>query len=584
MSTIAINVYAQDIRSTMNENGRYGYIDKKGNNVTEFIYDRTESFEDGVGRVRLDDKYGAVNETGKEIIPMKYAFLGEFRNGVAIFNEGGVREWGDKVIGGKWGLINKKNTIVVAASYNLLERIEDDLIIAQKEENWGVINASAKTVIPFDYSLIEAYSTDYLRVNMGGELSEMGSMYGGEWGVLDKTGKVIIEIIYEELGTINDGLIAAYNGEGWGFIDENGNEIVPFKYTSVDPFENGYAIVNYDWMNGIINNQGKEVVPTKYDNIQNISHGIASVLVNDKWGYIDMTGKVLITPKYKEASSFNFIKDEKSNKTSLVAVVKTTNLYGIIDSKGIELIKQKYDYISIQDSSDGKFEVELKEKRGLIDVLSGKEVIPPKYDYLRTSVHGLITVSIGGNDGLIDGTTGKEILTPGKYDGFSMGENPSTITVKSKDKWGVIDLTGKQLVPIKYDGPIYFSNGLARVETDKKYGFVDTTGKEVIPTQYYFALSFNYELTLVLNSEKRAGIIDKTGKEILPLIYDKAQALSDKIVVVLLNGKAGFFNSTGEEITPLIYDEDIDIKGNKAHITKDGKAFVIDIQTGEING
>lgn len=48
-------------------------------------------------------------------------------------------------------------------------------------------------------------------------------------------------------------------------------------------------------------------------------------------------------------------------------------------------------------------------------------------------------------------------------------------------KEGVINETGKEIVPIKYDKVFNFENGYARVRLNYKEGFVDKTGKEIIP-------------------------------------------------------------------------------------------------------
>ena len=64
-------------------------------------------------------------------------------------------------------------------------------------------------------------------------------------------------------------------------------------------------------------------------------------------------------------------------------------------------------------------------------------------------------------------------------------------------KYGFIDKTGKEVIPIKYDDANSFSEGLAMVRLDKKYGFIDKTGKEVIHIKYDDAYSFS-EISLAL--------------------------------------------------------------------------------------
>ncbi len=55
------------------KDGKYGYVDKKGNPVTEFIYDdATEQNKYGYAAVKKDGLWGSIDKDGKEIIEPKY--------------------------------------------------------------------------------------------------------------------------------------------------------------------------------------------------------------------------------------------------------------------------------------------------------------------------------------------------------------------------------------------------------------------------------------------------------------------------------------------------------------------------------
>lgn len=60
---------------------RFGYIDKKGEWVVEPIYNDAEPFENGLGKVKKDEKVGCVNSQGELVIPCLYdKYSGEFIN------------------------------------------------------------------------------------------------------------------------------------------------------------------------------------------------------------------------------------------------------------------------------------------------------------------------------------------------------------------------------------------------------------------------------------------------------------------------------------------------------------------------
>jgi len=46
------------------------------------------------------------------------------------------------------------------------------------------------------------------------------------------------------------------------------------------------------------------------------------------------------------------------------------------------------------------------------------------------------------------------------------------------DKWGFVDIDGKEVTPFKYDKVSYMHYGYAKVESDGKYGFIDKNGTE----------------------------------------------------------------------------------------------------------
>ena len=55
------------------KDGKYGYVDKKGNSVTEFIYDdATEQNEYGYVAVKKNGLWGSLDKNGKEVITTKY--------------------------------------------------------------------------------------------------------------------------------------------------------------------------------------------------------------------------------------------------------------------------------------------------------------------------------------------------------------------------------------------------------------------------------------------------------------------------------------------------------------------------------
>ena len=50
------------------------------------------------------------------------------------------------------------------------------------------------------------------------------------WGGIDKRGKEVIPLVYEELSDFNHGYGFALTSEGYGLIDKKNKIILPFEY------------------------------------------------------------------------------------------------------------------------------------------------------------------------------------------------------------------------------------------------------------------------------------------------------------------------------------------------------------------
>ena len=71
-----------DELACVEKNGKFGYIDKNGQEVIPFIYDIGGDFNDGLACVEKDGKYGYIDKTGDEVIPIIYDLGDHFSEGL----------------------------------------------------------------------------------------------------------------------------------------------------------------------------------------------------------------------------------------------------------------------------------------------------------------------------------------------------------------------------------------------------------------------------------------------------------------------------------------------------------------------
>ena len=370
--------------AAVSKDGKYGYIDRMGKEVIPFKYFHARSFFDnGLAVVsEHDDIYtkvitsghvcfghrisGLIDRTGKEIVPCKYFYIGDFIEGLAIV--GGKGEYGYK-----YGLIDETGKEIVPCQYDEVYPFKEGLAMVTKNLKSGYIDRTGKEIVPCQYDFAFSFSEGLARVeNRNGiYISEIGPKYTKYY--IDKTGKAVITHQYIE-DDFSEGLARVYKNGKYGYIDKTGKEVIPCQYTMaydfngdlarvvnkrsiwidktgkkvcdyIDDFNDGLAIVarlNNDgrYIYGYIDKTGKEVIPCQYANADNFSEGLAKVarLSNDGryiYGYIDKTGKEIVPCKFYNAENF-------SNGFAVLG-----NMHYLINKMGKEVIPMSNDIIFV---------------------------------------------------------------------------------------------------------------------------------------------------------------------------------------------------------------------------------------------
>ncbi len=76
----------------------YAYIDKDGNNLTEFEFEEIKDFQGGVGRVKKNGKFGLIDKFGSPITSYEFDYISEFseEDGLALAKKNGFDVYLDK--------------------------------------------------------------------------------------------------------------------------------------------------------------------------------------------------------------------------------------------------------------------------------------------------------------------------------------------------------------------------------------------------------------------------------------------------------------------------------------------------------
>jgi len=165
--------------------------------------------------------------------------------------------------------------------------------------NWGMVDKNFKTIIQPAYDFLGYMSEEGLvEFNLSGS---------DKYGYLNKKGEVAIPANYDYTNRFLDGVAVVRVGDKWGAIDKNGQFAINAMYDRLQSIGEGrLAFMDYNAKKGgMLDTKGNVVVQAMYDGTQGFAdNGLAPVLSNDKWGYLDKNGNVKLQFMYEDAAPF----------------------------------------------------------------------------------------------------------------------------------------------------------------------------------------------------------------------------------------------------------------------------------------
>ncbi|MFN6962732.1 MAG: WG repeat-containing protein [Pyrinomonadaceae bacterium] len=173
------------------------------------------------------------------------------------------------------------------------------------------------------------------------------------------------------------------------------------------------------------------------------------------------------------------------------------------------------------------------------------------------------------------------MLIPFRYDSASEFNDAGYAVVEIAGKWGVIDKTGKTIVPIEYDYAHNVENGMAVVERGGKFGAVDLTGRLAIPFDYEVLGSFDKFGLATANRWGQDGIINKENKVMLPFDFISAASAGDGFMRSFGVDGWKHYDPTGKEILSGYQPENVS-KGGYFAAQKQGGKFGLFSKTGAV--
>jgi hypothetical protein len=279
-----------------------GYLNQEGKVVVQPIYTDAMDFKNGLAGVRLDGKWGFIDQLGNLVVPYQFYYVGDFFNdGYANAVKGeskSEKEYGFLDITGKYIKFQE------GIKFRRGEFINDIAVVqttTEGQERYGFMNRNGESIIKDDFIDITPFN-----------------IYGFSSVFMTDTSK--------------------YRPEKYGLIDKDGNFIYSFKFKYPLNFINGMALfsqeVNGQKKYGYLNSKGDMIVSAIYDKAGNFNNrGFASVSSEGRWGFINKNGEIIKT------FNQNFL----VNDSHYLSSFKEKDLYGFINDKGEIVIKPSFE-------------------------------------------------------------------------------------------------------------------------------------------------------------------------------------------------------------------------------------------------
>lgn len=179
-----------------------------------YLSDRYEDFlglNEEYYAVKIDGKYGFVDDQERLRIANRYDSVGLFHNGMAAIK-----------LQGKWGFINKAEQLSVQPYYNKVSNFNNGLSIVDEGNKIGLIDKNGAQVLPVIYDHIE-------RLKSNGFLIKKGQKYG--W--LNKEGAIIVPAEYDSLQIVTKNRLIAKRRGKYGLLNDGGLYSIPLIYDQI---------------------------------------------------------------------------------------------------------------------------------------------------------------------------------------------------------------------------------------------------------------------------------------------------------------------------------------------------------------
>ncbi len=400
---------------------RIGFIDSTGHIVINAIYENAQEFSEGYCAVRTNGRYGFINLNGQMVIEPIFDYATSFHEGLALV-----------YVKDKPCFINEEGKFVINPHYKIMTRFYGGKsYVVTNTDNVGVIDKTGKLVIDTIYSHIDRFNAGLTIAYIRQPPTDKNDNKDHKPVIIDSLGNRLTEIgDYSEIsGPYEKSFMASMEGKddhSYSVILNAKGKIVrqlpSYEHFGFDPgIEGGIFLIYRDAVNSdnydvYTNIQGKYIYGRRQTWAAKNFHENFAFCRNKKRDFI------LINKEGREIARFDDLHGEGFNNGR--ALAKKDGVWSIIDTTGTVRVKTPFkalhdvgivgDYIFFE-VKGYDLTADINPTYGFAD-LQGNPLPSPAFEYFdnRGFIHGLLRTWINNKVTLIN-TNGKIVWQEKEY-------------------------------------------------------------------------------------------------------------------------------------------------------------------------
>lgn len=506
---------------TLEQNQKYGVIDRNGNIVIEAEYEAVQIPNPSKAIFVCVKEY---NESTKEYETVVYnekkeVLLSNYKNiqAISIYTNVNSTPYEKSVLtykeNGKYGLISLEGKQITKPVYDEISSInyKEGTFLVKQNELEGIINMKGKVIIKCEYESVTSdnYYSENGNNKQAGFIVSKKTEDGYRYGYANYRGTIILKPIYTQLERVTEianekgvYFIAFKNGQA-GLL-KNNKEILNYEYEDIQYNVLGSIFVTKrNGKYGAVNQEGTTVLYPEYDNVY--TGGMYLNALKDKDIFIfDLNGNKIET---------NEVSKTKTENANYYITIDKNNKYKVVDSKDNIIIDKDYTYIEYLPGD--YFIVERDSKSGIIDS-NGKSVIELKYDSIsRINETDILQMETDKNIALYN-LNMKEIVSMDNAIVKEVKDEKSYILLYSDTDFKYLDKEGNILTSQN----LFENNTLFAKNINGKWGFVDKAGNLKVQNDYELVTDFNKYGFAGIKKDGKWGSINQNGEVVQEPTYD----------------------------------------------------------------